>query len=174
MKQTVLIFTGKHHFKPIDKTTPKGYYDEEALTEVVNKWFKSDKFDVHIIDFPKCRSFYNFEEIWKEVRLPILIGYRDGANYIEPIKNFKRKYLISPSVYKDYNDSFDKSAEIDEYDEENTICLFGGDEKSVKNAHLYESRYPYTRYDLADGKLDLCNGIDIAMIFETMRIIAKR
>ena len=78
---------------------------------------------------------------------------------------------FSPSVY---NNSFDESNEIDEYDEENTICLFGGDEKSVKNAHLYETLYPHTHYGLVDGKLDLCNGIDIAMIFETMRIIAKR
>lgn len=171
MKQTVIIFTGLHHIKPIGKTTPNGYYDENALTEAVNKWFKSDKFDVRIIDFPKCRCFYNFEEIWKEVRLPILIGYRDGANYIAPIKNFKRKYLISPSVY---NDNSDESKEIDEYDEENTICLFGGDEKSVKNAHLYESRYPYTYHEIVDGKLDLCNGIDFAMIFETLRIMAKR
>lgn len=170
MKQTVLIFTGRYRFMPIDKTTPKGYYDEEALMEVVNKWFKSDKFDVHIIDFPKSQYFRNFEEIWKEVRLPILIGYRDGANYIEPIKNFKRKYLISPSVYPN---SSDESKEIDEYDEENTICLFGGDEKSVKNAHLYEKVYPYTHYDLTDGKLDLCNGIDYAMIFETMLTMAK-
>ena len=174
MKQTVIIFTGKHHFKPIDKTAPNGYYDENKLMEVVNKWFNSDKFDVHIIDYPKCRCFYNFEQIWKEVRLPILIGYRDGANYIEPIKNFKRKYLISPSVYKDYNDNFDKSPAIDEYDEENTICLFGGDEKSIKNAHLYESRYHYTYHEMVDGKLDLCNGIDCAMILETMRIMAKR
>ncbi|MDE7347716.1 MAG: hypothetical protein K2N48_13370 [Muribaculaceae bacterium] len=171
MKQTVIIFTGLHHFKPVDKSTPKGFYYEEALMEVVHKWFKSDRFDVNIIDFPKCRCFYNFEQIWKEVRLPVLIGYRDGANYIEPIKNFKRKYLISPSVY---TDSFDESKEIDEYDEENTICLFGGDEKSVKNAYLYETLYPHTHYGLTDGKLDLCNGIDIAMIFETMRIIAKR
>ena len=172
MKQTVIIFTGKHHIKPIGKSTPNGYYDENALMEVVNKWFNSDKFDVHIIDYPKCRCFYNFEQIWKEVRLPILIGYRDGANYIEPIKNFKRKYLISPSVYRD--DMFDEAKEIDEYDEENTICLFGADEKSVKNAHKYEKRYPNTHYEMAEGKLDLCNGVDIAMIFEAMQDIANR
>ena len=166
MKQTVLIFTGKHHFKPINKTVPNGYYDENKLMEIVNKWFNSDKFDVHIIDYPKCRIFYNFEEIWKEVRLPILIGYRDGANYIEPIKNFKRKYLISPSVYRD--DMFDESKEIDEYDKENTVCLFGGDEKSVKNAHQYEQHYPYTHSEMAEGELDLCNGLERVMIFEAL------
>lgn len=62
MKQTVMIFTGLHHYKPIGKSTPKGYYDGEALMEVVNKSFPSDKFDVNVIDFPKCQCFYNFEE----------------------------------------------------------------------------------------------------------------
>ena len=171
MKQTVIIFTGKHHFKPINKTTPNGYYDENKLMEIVNKWFNSDKFDVHIIDYPKCRNFYNFEEIWKEVRLPILIGYRDGANYIEPIKNFKRKYLISPNVYPN---SFYYSDKIDEYDKENTVCLFGGDEKSVKNAHQYEQHYPYTHSKMAEEELDLCNGIERVMIFETLLNKAER
>ena len=172
MKQTVIIFTGKHHFKPIDKTIPKGYYDENKLMEIVNRWFNSDKFDVHIIDYPKCRIFYNFEEIWKEVRLPILIGYRDGANYIEPIKNFKRKYLISPSVYRD--DMFDESKEIDDYDKENTVCLFGGDEKSVKNAHQYEQFYPHTHSEMAVGMLDLCNGIESVITFEALLNKAER
>ena len=171
MKQTVLIFTGKHHFKPIDKTTSKGYYDEEALKEVVNKWFKSDKFDVHIIDYPKCRCFYNIDQIWKEVRLPILIGYGKGADYIEPIKNFKRKYLISPNVFPN---SFNELTNVDEYDEENTICLFGSDERSIKNAQCYEKLYNYTHSEMAEGELDLCNGIESVMIFETLLNKAER
>ena len=171
MKQTVLIFTGKHHYKPIDMTTPKGYYDENALMEVVNKWFKSDKFDVHIIDYPKCRCFYNFEEIWKEVRLPILIGYREGADYIKPIKNFKRKYLISPNVFPN---SFNELTNIDEYEDENTVCLFGGDERSLKNAQSYERVYNYTHSEIAEGELDLYNGIEYAMIFEAMLTMANR
>ena len=165
MKETVLIFTGKHHIKPMGKSTPNGYYDENKLMEVVNKWFKSDKFDVHIIDYPKCRCFYNIDQIWKEVRLPILIGYGEGANYIAPIKNFKRKYLISPKIYP-Y--TFYYSDKIDEYDKEDTVCLFGGDEKSVKNAHQYEEHYPYTHSELAEGELDLCNGIESVIIFEAL------
>ena len=165
MKRTVLIFTGKHHFIPVNKTIHKGSYDENALMEVVNKWFNSDKFDVHIIDYPKCRNFYNFEEIWKEVRLPILIGYGKGADYIEPIKNYKRKYLISPKVFPN---SFNELTNVDEYDKENTVCLFGGDEKSVKNAHQYEQHYPYTHSEMAEGVLDLCNGIERVMIFEAL------
>ena len=165
MKQTVLIFTGKHHIKPIGKAIPRGSYDENALTEVVNKWFNSDKFDVQIIDYPQCRCFYNIDQIWKEVRLPILIGYRDGADYIEQIKNYKRKYLISPNFYPD---TFYYSDKIDEYDKENTVCLFGGDEKSVKNAHQYEVHYPNTHSELKEGELDLCNGMESAIIFEAL------
>ena len=165
MKQTVLIFTGKHHFKPIDKTTPKGYYDEEALKEVVNKCFPSDKFDVHIIDYPKCRCFYSIDQIWKEVRLPILIGYRDGADYIEPIKNYKRKYLISPNVFPN---SFNELTNVDEYDKENTVCLFGGDEKSITNAQCYGKVYNYTHSEMAEGELDLCNGIENVAVFEAL------
>ena len=165
MKQTVIIFTGKDNRIPRGKTIPRGSYDENALMEVVNKWFNSDKFDVQIIDYPECRCFYNIDQIWKEVRLPILIGYGEGANYIAPIKNFIRKYLISPKIYPN---TFYYSDKIDEYDEENTICLFGGDEKSVKNAHQYEQHYPYTHSELAEGELDLCNGIESVIIFEAL------
>ena len=103
--------------------------------------------------------------------MPILIGYRDGANYIEPIKNYKRKYLISPKVFPN---SYNELTNVGEYDKENTVCLFGGDEKSVKNAHQYEQHYPYTHYEMAEGELDLCNGIENVMIFETLLNKAER
>ncbi len=171
MKQKVIIFTGKHHFKPIDKTTPNGDYDEKALMEIANKIFPSDNYEVDIVDYPKCTSFYNINDIWKEVRTPILIGYKEGANYIKPIKNYKRKYLISPMVFPN---SFNEPTKRDEYDEENTICLFGGDEKSLKNAHKYEEYYPYTHYEISEGELDLYNGIGYAMIFEAMLSMAEQ
>lgn len=117
------------------------------------------------MDYPKCTSFYNINDIWKEVRTPILIGYREGANYIEPIKNYKRKYLISPFIFPN---SFNEPTKVDEYDEENTICLFGGDEKSLKNAHRYETVYPYAHSELTDGHLDLCNGMEVIGIFDAL------
>lgn len=57
---------------------------------------------------------------------------------------------------------------MDEYDEENTICLFGGDEKSLKNAHRYETVYPYAHSELTDGHLDLCNGMEVIGIFDAL------
>lgn len=171
MKQTVLIFTGKHHFIPIGQNIPKGNYDEDALMGVVNKCFHSEKFDVRIIDHPKYKCFYNIDQIWKEVRLPILIGYREGANYIEPIKNFKHKYLISPLVYPN---SFNENNPIDEYDDENTVCFFGGDKKSIEDAKCYEKVYEYTHSDMTEGELDLCYGIEMAMIAEALLTMANR
>lgn len=171
MKQKVIIFTGKHQIKPIGKKEPEGAYDEAALMKIADKIFPSDKYDVEVVDYPKCRCFYDINNIWKRVRMPILIGFDSGANYIEPIKNYKRKYLISPLVIPySLNDTSHK----DEYDEENTICLFGGDEKSVKNAHLYAQAYPHTHSEMTDGFLDLCSGMELLGIFDALMFRGKR
>ena len=170
MKQTVVIFTGKHHFKPIGRKEPEGAYNEAALLKIVDKIFPSDKYDVEVVDYPKCKCFYNIDDIWKRVRMPILIGYSNGASYIEPIKNYKRKFLISPLVI---TDSLHHTSHIDEYDEENTICLFGGDEKSLKNARLYAQSYPHTHSEMTDGFLDLCNGMELLGIFDALMFRRK-
>lgn len=171
MKQKVIIFTGKEQFIYIGEKEPKGSYDEKALMEIANKIFPSDNYDVEIVDYPKCNSFHNINDLWKEVRTPILIGYKEGANYIEPIKNYKRKYLISPMVFPN---GFNEPTNVEEYDEENTVCLFGGDDKSIKNAHRYEEHYPNTLYEVTDGHLDLCSGMEYLGIFDAFMFRIKR
>lgn len=163
MKHKVLIFTGKEHFIMNGEKEPYGSYDEKALMQIVNKIFNSDFYDVEIIDYPKCNCFYNINEIWKEVRTPILIGYKEGASYIEPIKNYKRKYLISPMVFPN---SFNEPANVDEYEEENTICLFGGDKKSMATAKIYEKCYQYTHSEMTEDHLGLMEGMEQIAVFE--------
>ena len=113
-KQSVLVFTDKRAFFSNGHRRPSGDYNKDLVMGELEKIFPSHSYDVGLIDYERHRMFQNINEIWMTVRTPILIGCGSGANYIEAIKNYKRKYLISPSIAP-------SDLTIDEYDRENTL-----------------------------------------------------
>lgn len=172
-KQNVIVFTEKDLMKKIGSKVPNGDYDEKALYEALEAVFPKKRYNFGIVDYPKDKLFRNIDDMWMQVRTPILIGFGKGANYIEPIKNYKRKYIISPYIFKNgYNapESYDK----DSYDAENTVCFFGGDEKSRKDAETYSKYYPHTFSEICDGRLELVEAIGYVGIYDLLMFKSKQ
>lgn len=144
-KQSVLVFTDKRAFFSNGHRRPSGDYNKDLVMGELEKIFPSHSYDVGLIDYERHRMFQNINEIWMTVRTPILIGCGSGANYIEAIKNYKRKYLISPSIAP-------SDLTIDEYDRENTICLFGGRKRTFRErkSMLNITNIPIRKYPMAN------------------------
>lgn len=167
MKQKVIIFTGKDiSLRGIKKTT-KCSYDEKALMEAVLRAFPNNHYEVEIVDYPRCRYFCNIDKIWAKVRMPILIGFGEGAIYINNIKNYRRKYLISP-IYNEHLCLFSEPTNIDDYDRDNTHCFFGDNEHSIEIARIFQQHYPNTIAEISEGVLNLIEGVEIVGIYDLM------
>lgn len=160
-KQSVLVFTDKRAFLSNGHRKPSGDYNKDLVMGELEKIFPSNSYDVCLIDYERNRLFWNVNEIWMKVRTPILIGCGSGANYIESIKNYKRKYLISPTIAP-------SDLTIDEYDRENTVCLFGGRKKNIQIAKAYAEYYTAVQYEICDGELDLLEGIRHISVYDLL------
>lgn len=160
-KQSVLVFTDKRAYFSNGHRKPSGDYNEDLVMEELNKTFPSHAYDVSVIDYERNRLFWNVNEIWMKVRTPILIGCGSGANYIEAIKNYKRKYLISPAIAP-------SGLTIDEYDRENTVCLFGGRKKDIQRAEVYAEYYEHTFYEISDGELEILEGLRHISVYDLL------
>lgn len=151
-KQKVLVFTDKRAFFRNGHRRPSGDYNLKLVRDELEKLFPADCYDIDLIDYERNRMFFNINEIWKDVRTPILIGCGSGANYIESVKNYRRKYLISPSIAP-------SDITIDEYDRKNTVCLFGGRKKSIQAAEVYAEYYETVYSQICGGELEILQGI---------------
>lgn len=166
IKQRVLVFTDKRAFFSNGHRRPSGDYNQDKVMEELGKIFPSSHYDVGVIDYERQRLFTDINEIWKNERTPILIGCGSGANYIESVKNYKRKYLISPTIYP-------SDLTIDEYDRENTVCLFGGDKKSLQKSEVYAEFYGATHDEISKGQLELLEGIRYIGVWEAMMMVSR-
>lgn len=160
-KQSVLVFTDKRAYFSNGHRKPSGDYNLDLVMKELNKTFPSHSYDVSVIDYERNRLFWNVNEIWMKVRTPILIGCGSGANYIEAIKNYKRKYLISPAIAP-------SDLTIDEYDRENTVCLFGGRKKDIQRAEVYAEYYEHTFYEISDGELEILEGLRHISVYDLL------
>lgn len=160
-KQSVLVFTDKRAYISNGYRKPSGDYNKDMVMKELESIFPSHSYDIGLIDYERHRMFQNINEIWKNVRTPILIGCGSGANYIEAIKNYKRKYLISPAIAP-------SDVTIDEYDRENTVCLFGGRKKDIQRAEVYAEYYEAVHSEISDGELDLLEGIRYIGVYDAL------
>ena len=158
-KQSVLVFTDKRAYFSNGHRKPSGDYNKDMVMKELESIFPSHSYDIGLIDYERHRMFQNINEIWMKVRTPILIGCDSGANYIEAIKNYKRKYLISPAIAP-------SDLTIDEYDRENTVCLFGGRKKDIQRAEVYAEYYEVVHSEICDGELDLLEGVRYIGVYD--------
>lgn len=123
MKETVLIIKKNH------------YNDDEVLNA-----FHSNRYNVEplvvIDDIPKHIREETIENICKSVNPDILISDFDTTEFVEPIRHYKRKYLVNPILPH----RLMPLPHIREYDKENTIGLFGGKERHLQ--WIYSLSYP--------------------------------
>ncbi len=155
MKKSVLVF--------INLRKAKEQYCDEDISRIVQRTFNDADYDIRIIDYPNCQNFYDLNEIWAEMRNPILIGYKEGANYIEGIKNYSRKYLICPIVYEN---GYGRPHIPDEYDQANTDCIFGSDKRSLLSAEIYTQYYQSVNYPGVEGDLSFEKGMESVRILD--------
>lgn len=160
-KQSVLVFTDKRAYFSNGHRKPSGDYNKDLVMGELEKIFPSHSYDVCLIDYERNRLFWNVNEIWMKVRTPILIGCGSGANYIEAIKNYKRKYLISPAIAP-------SDFAIDEYDRENTVCLFGGRKKDIQRAEVYAEYYEAVHSEISGGELEILEGIRYISVYDAL------
>lgn len=160
-KQSVLVFTDKRAYISNGHRKPSGDYNQNLVMKELETIFPSHSYDIELIDYERNRMFWNVNEIWMKVRTPILIGCGSGANYIEAIKNYKRKYLISPAIAP-------SDLTIDEYDRENTVCLFGGRKKDIQRAEVYAEYYENTHSEICSGELEILEGIRYIGVYDLL------
>lgn len=165
MKEKVIIFIEKELMKSIDQKEATTSYDETQLKDTISHWFPSKVFDVDVIEYPYNNHFRNINEIWSEVRTPILIGFGKGATYLERIKNYKRKYLFYP-LYNEQMHLFNGRNDIDEYDTENTQCFFGSSPKEKESAMAFRQYYPQTTFEEDDEERSLIDNIELVGVYE--------
>lgn len=142
MKKKVIVF--------LDKKLDE---ENEAIAMLaLEDAFPKKKYEVVIYYYNECRFNMDLDAIWKKERTPILVGYRMGAIYLEDIKNYSQKYLISPS----YNANLGESLfyDTDEYDRKNTYVLLSSSERELEIAEKFEDFYPNT-YTNANHKCDM-------------------
>lgn len=170
MKQKVIVFTERDAAKDPVSKIPFGNYNETALKKVLEKVFPPRCYDVDIVDYPLSKCFRDVNDMWMHVRTPILIGFGRGADYILNVKNYKRKYLISPKIdYKARDINFD----TDEYDDNNTVCLFCGDEKGVCNAEIFKKYFSQTFSGVCNDCRDIIDVMDYIGIYDLMMFRSK-
>lgn len=143
----------------------------DSLQEIIKKWFPEKYYDIDIYSRDSFRNM-NVNFIWMEERLPIVIGYGYGAVYLEHIKNYSYKYLISPFWNNGIMDSM--FYDLSDYDKENTYCLFGGVSKSKEMAKIYSNHYPKTFRELVEGKLNIIDGLEICGILNLFPLEGKK
>lgn len=146
----VIIFTEKSAFSGNNKN--EGGYDKKELNCLLDDIFPTADYKRSIRGNPGF-ILIDINSYWMIERLPILIGVGMGADYIEPVKNFDIKFLISPS--RIYSENL-----IDEYNKERTICLFGGDEKSLESAEYFKKHYKYIITKISKNRLKVTDGIE--------------
>lgn len=147
----VIVFTELHVFRR-DDGKYYGVYNPIRLNQLLNEIFPRTTYERSVFDYAKY-SCFPIDNKWKYERIPILIGVGSGANYIEPVGNFDIKFLISPSAIH-------RERLVDEYKKERTLCLFGGDEKSLKSAEYFREHYKYIITGICDKKLELNEGLE--------------
>ncbi len=155
MKETVLVF--------ISLRKVKHQYSDKDISRIVHRSFDHAHYNIQIIDYPDCQHFYDVSSIWSDVRNPILIGYKEGANYIEGVKNYSRKYLICPIVYEN---GYARPHIPDEYDQAHTDCFFGSDKRSLSSAEIYSQYYQSVNYPGVDGDLSFEKGMESVRILD--------
>ena len=143
----------------------------DSLQEIIKKWFPEKYYDIDIYSRDSFRNM-NVNFIWMEERLPIVIGYGYGAVYLEQVKNYSIKFLISPFWNENLLGSIFYN--IDDYDRQNTYCLFGDNPKSLEMATLYSKHYPKTLSNLCEGKLNIIDGIEICGILNLFSFEGKK
>lgn len=139
MKQKVYFFISKEAVERLEKIAPKSHFAKETTNSIIDYFFPKDKYDFEFIDYPLNNSEANYDKILEEDVAPILIGYKEGSDYIEPIKNYKHKYLISPSLNSENNGLY---KDITEYDLENTTIVLGESNMDNKTVLKYSAHYP--------------------------------
>ena len=142
----------------------------DSLQEIIKKWFPEKYYNIDIYSRDSFRNM-NVNFIWMEERLPIVIGYGYGAVYLEHIKNYSYKYLISPFWNNGIRDSM--FYDLSDHDKENTYCLFGGDSKGKEMSKIYSKYYPNTLSELVEGKLNIIDGIEICGILNLFSLEGK-
>lgn len=142
MKKKVIVF--------LDKKLDDEQRDIVMLA--LEDTFPSKKYEVDMYYYNESRFNMDLNTIWKNERTPILVGYRMGAIYLEDIKNYSKKYLLSPT----YNENLGLSLfyDTDEYDRKNTFVLFSSSERELEIAEKFEDFYPNT-YANANLKCDM-------------------
>lgn len=130
----------------------------DLFIEKLENWFPSNYYSIDIYTRENFRH-RDINYIWMVERLPIVIGYGYGGVYLEQVKNYSIKFLISPFWNENLLGSIFNN--IDEYDKENTYCLFGDNPKSLEMAEIYAEHYPNTLNDLSKGELSLIDAIEI-------------
>lgn len=141
--------------RQIEKTFPKKIFNVIAL----NHWMQR-------------RYGWNSLNVWAETRLPIVIAI--GTIPILDtmrIRNYSHRYFVSTNLSE--IDSFDRKPDIketavDSYDEKNTYCFFGGDERDIEFAKQFEKLYPNTFYDTCNEYIDICGVIETIGVFDKL------
>lgn len=155
----------KEMFKPIDhKESQQLNCERVKLKEILNSYFASAEYDVRILSYSDDERA-KIDLALSNIRNPILIGIGKGAAYLERIKNYKRKYLISPL----YNSTFNLFAErddISDYDANNTMCYFGGTPLDKALAFAFRNYYYQTHCEKSNKPLNLTRTLETIGISE--------
>ena len=155
MKQTVIILSGSDNSNSVYKGRMRELQNM-TLKELATEFFPTDTFDVVIFDGLNYDDNIELKKLLKSDDKPILIGYKEGANFIEPIKNYKRKYIVCPYIY---SDGSNVPNETTEYDIENTWYMYTNGKDNKKMMLRYIDFY---KYIMQIPNLD-CEGLCSAM-----------
>ena len=136
---------------------------EEIMKNTLNKWFPIQYFDIDIYNYERVKRNFHINDIWMKERLPIIIGVGIGAVYLERVKNYDRKYLISPI----WNETlkYNMFSDIDDYDKDNTFCFLGNNPKNKELYEIYTEHYPNTFNGITEGNLNIIEGLEFCGMF---------
>lgn len=139
---------------------------DEIIKKTFNKWFPIQYFNIDIYNYERVKRNFHINDIWMKERLPIVIGVGIGVVYLAGVKNYDRKYLISPIWNENLKNHL--FSNIDDYDKDNTFCFFGNNPQSKKFYEIYIEHYPNTFNGISEGKLRIIEGLEFCGMFNLL------
>lgn len=113
-----------------------------------DNFLKYKDYDIKVLGYSESDNNDRLNEVLLKANKPILIGIGKAANFVEKVKKYKRKYLISPHYDKPFDILTDR--EVTWHDANDTYFYFGGSPEELMMAINLHKRYRHIYHKSQD------------------------
>lgn len=150
MKQTLIAVVEKERIIPKEQIE-MGQSDRNIidLPKILkDNFLKYEDYDIKVLGYSESDNNDRLNEVLSKANKPILIGIGKAANFVEKVKYYKRKYLISPHYDKPYDILADRK--VTWHDANDTYFYFGGSPEELMVAINLHKRYRHIYHKSQD------------------------